>query len=364
MCKIFTLTNGTKIKSWKKVTNLIARELQAYEQDGFGYSIQGDKGIFGERSIANTFRTSLDSPVLDFPFLKKSYNRYGTSGKCTGAAMFHGRTSTNDKTLLNTHPIIKHDWNLIHNGVVTNTGDKYSMLTSNDTEHLVHYMANHGITGVEKNLTGYYAFTAIDPQGRLHVVKDSTANLFFAEISTIDSFVFATKKELIEDICKEMKWKHSVIEELKDNTYLIYENNVLVSQTDIKPKGRTSYEDGFASRSLGRELNDYNYDTYGSEYFERPTVVKTPTDIIVRGKPAPVTDMDLETESMELFLEEMETLADHTYTFKSYQGYDLDINEFMLLDDEEKLNCIVIRPDGIVIDTLDYYNDKLYQGAI
>jgi predicted glutamine amidotransferase len=363
MCKIFTLTNATKIKKMNRFIEIVAAELQYHEQDGFGYSIQGEQGVYGERTTAKDFNTMMVNKALGvFPFLKNEYNRYGNKSKITGAAMFHGRTSTNKKDLINTHPIIKHGWNLIHNGVVSNTGKDYTRITSNDTEHLVEYMATLGIKGVEENLTGYYAFTAIDPSGQLHIVKDSAASLYFAEVMTIDSYVFATSKQMIIDVCKKMNWKHSVVESLKDNMYLVYNNNVLISQVDITPKGRTAYEDKWSNQSLGYNLgdkyDDYNYKTWDNhvDYTEG----KGPE--LVPSIPGPSDELD--EDSIDLFLEEVNTYADSSYTFKDYACRDLTYSEFIALEDEEKICCTVIRSDGTVVDPDDYYTETLYQGAM
>lgn len=348
MCKIFTLTNTSKIKALDKATNTIAKHLAAREGDGFGYSVLGKKGIFGERTLfPDSFRASFSRPMLSVPWVTHSYNRFGTKTEGIGPGIFHGRTSTNEKTLVNTHPINKHDWSLIHNGVVSNHGPVYETITTNDTEHLVHYLANHGIRSIEEHLTGYYAVSAISPDGRLHIIKDSTANLFSARIETIDSLVFATTQCLIEDICKELKWKHSVISPVTNNTYLILSGNTLDHHETINPRGRTITESRFASQSLGYSLDDDSYTRSVSS--------------LNLYSPAPVTS-DL-TEDEQCFLREIEQCADGSYTFKDYRGNDMSLEDFRLLCDDEKLACTVIRDDGTIVSPTDYYTEKLYIGA-
>lgn len=346
MCKIVTLTNTSKIKNIDKTVNIILSKISDYERDGLGYTIDGEKGIYGERSVhVNEFSTSFKSEIHSVPFTTAVYNRFGKKSKPIGAGMFHGRTSTNHKNLINTHPINKHDWSLIHNGVVTNHGPSHDMMTTNDTEHLVHYMGMESIESIEKYISGYYAFTAIDPVGQLHVVKDSIASLYFARISTIDSFIFATTKVLIKDICLEMKWEHSIIETVNDNQHLIFRGNELISMNSITPRGATINETKHSEKSLGRKIDQ-------SEGWTGPL-----NDI------AKYSD-DTNSESIMLFLQEVETQADHSYTFLDYQENVMTIEEFQELEQEEKIYCTVIRPDGTIVDPNDYHTDKLYDGAI
>lgn len=342
MCKIITLTNTKKIKNIDKVINYIAKQLAQLERDGFGYCIQGKQGTFGERTLfPSAFKTSFHRPIFKSSFVSDSYSRFGTKDIPIGAGLFHGRTSTNHKTIVNTHPINKHDWHLIHNGVVTNIGESYETITTNDTEHLVHYLANQGIRAIEENLTGYYAVTALSPDGRLHVIKDSTANLYSAKIETINSIVFATTQALIEDLCKHFKWKCSTISPVKDNVYLIFEGNQLIHQENIIPKGRTFEESRFASLSLGRDLEDM------------------PTVIPFREVPPEST----RTYSEESFLNEVNQYLDGSYTIKDFRGNDLPIEEFRLLTDDDKLDCTVIRSDGTIVCPLNYDEESLYYGT-
>lgn len=360
MCKIFTIVNGSKVEKVNKLINLVARELQYHEQDGFGYTIQAERGIYGERTIDKNFKTMMDCSIVGAPFGLVTYNRFGSKSKCNGAMMFHGRTSTNSKSLINTHPINKHGWSLIHNGVVSNQGKDYTRITSNDTEHLVEYMATQGIKGVEENLTGYYAFTAIDDKGNLHVVKDSNASLYFTMCETLGSYIFATSKDMIIDVCKAMDWKYSVVEPLKDNMHLIFTNNELVHQEDIKQLGRTSYENQYASRSLGYNLSEGGPTDYDGWEYYRDEYRGTGSTIRDTGLKENIT----ENESIELFLQEVNELADDSYVFKDYKGNDLTYEEFMQIPDEDKIYYTVIRSDGTVVDAFDYYNETLYHGEV
>jgi hypothetical protein len=300
----------------------------ASERDGFGYAIQGIKGVFGERTLSRYWATNRP-PKL--PFLENSESE--TFGDIkqhwNGPALFHGRTSTNHKSLINTHPIQKRGWSLIHNGVVTNHGPDYKMNTTNDTEHLLEYLSTTGIKGIEDHLSGYYAIAAIDPKGRLHLARDSKAWLYSAYIPVIESHVFATTQALIEELCEELEWTHEPIYKVQDNVYIIMNGNKVQKQETIKPRGFSLVESQFANRSL-------SYQTTGREY---------------------LGDYQSHQDRVP-FLQECAEI-DSSYTITDDCGVPIELNEFHKLDDISKMNCVITRPDGTIVDPDDYYTDKL-----
>lgn len=338
MCKIFTLTNMSKIKNLNKTINIISEHLASSEKDGFGYAIQGSEGVFGERStMPDTFLTSFDKPVTSTNYAIDIYNRFGIKNKAVGAGLFHGRISTNDKTLLNTHPISADNWHLIHNGVVTNHGPQYTMNTTNDTEHLLHYLKGPGgIKDIETHLTGYYAISALDPQGQLHVFKDNIASLFVAKVESIDSVIFATTPFLIINICAELGWEYSIISQVKNNTYLIFKDNNLMYHGNISPLGFTKQETAHAERSIGRIID------------------------VIESSEADVIEETLYSDDQISFLEEVNNFADADYRFFDYHGNVLSLEEFSILEDNEKLYCTVVRPDSTIVSSEDYDSQRLY----
>ena len=120
---------------------------------------------------------------------------------------------------------------------MSNHGPKYEMITTNDTEHLVQYMSTTGISDIEKYITGYYAVSALTPDGTLVVFKDSIASLYCAYVETIESYMFATTESLIQNVCKDLKWKHSTIEQVNDDIYIEFRGNEIVKMEDINPPG-------------------------------------------------------------------------------------------------------------------------------
>ena len=217
-------------------------------------------------------------------------------------------------------------------------------------------MATQGLKGITENVTGYYAFTALDPHGDLHIVKDNCANLFFAEIETIESYVFATTKESILNVCKAMEWKHSVIEQLKDNHYLVYKDNELIKQEEFKPLGRTAYESSYAQASLGRSLGPQDDDYYSgwNREYHSPKLVKE----------TGLTNGITENESIDLFLEEIRTMADASYVILDHRNNEIPLEDFLKMPDEDKIYYTVIREDGTIVDAFDYYHEQIWKGAM
>lgn len=342
MCKIFVMTNMRQVEDLETTIDVISSAITGTEKDGFGYTIQGSEGLYGERTTEpRGFKTSFEREIIELPFLKPlNYNRFGVKTEPDGAGIFHGRTSTNKRNIENTHPINKDGWSLIHNGVVNNLGPKYKMQTTNDTEHVLHYLSTQGIKAVEKNLSGYYAIAAFDPKNQLHIFRDNIAPLHFAKIEELDTFVFATTKELISEVCGEMGWDHSIISEVKDNVYLIYNQEAeLVHSSYIKPMGWTANESKHASKSLGFNI----------------------TDDGIQEENGP-SRSELYSDDEILFLDEVNNCADHSYKFFDYHEIELSFEEFDALDDNEKLYCTVVRSDGTVVNSQDYQAETIYQG--
>jgi hypothetical protein len=285
------------------------------------------------------------------------------------SGVFHGRTSTNQINLSNTHPIKKGDTYLIHNGVVSNNGPTYIQETSNDTEHLLHYLnQKNGIQEIEKFISGYYAVCALKDK-ELIIFKDSIAPLFAAYIKEIDSFIFATTEILITQILKEMEYEHSNISAMNNDTFLKFKDGILTENFKIKPFGYSKRETKYAEKSLGKNINEFSYrdshDSYNSydkwdQYDSEHRYNKNKKT----NKNLSENDLSQFTESEQQFLDEVNYASDNTYYFKSYKGEEISYDEFIVLLDSEKLYCTVVRSDGTIVDPNDYYTDKLYEGNI
>jgi|ERR1035437_5823859 predicted glutamine amidotransferase len=263
MCKVIIIPNASKLVDFDHFARYAA-EMLSCMPDGYGFVAQGVKGQFGVRTLSPMgYAQGIDVPA----FCESNTESFGEVSPVTGPAMFHGRLSTNTIDLLNTHPITRDGWNLIHNGVVTNHGPKYKMNTSNDSEHVLYNLIQGGINQVGLNLTGYYAGGAIEPNGLLHVFRDSIANLYYTYSEKLESPIFATNLELIEDIGTYIGEELIGIK-VKDNTYLIYDGSKLVSHESFTSRGYDNASAMLASKSLGRELSPIEEYQDGISYSE------------------------------------------------------------------------------------------------
>jgi predicted glutamine amidotransferase len=367
MCKVFVINDMSKLstKQLPKVVETIAEHITKSERHGFGYAIQGTNGLFGERTTEpSEYKYSFSKPMFEEEFIELTYNRIGKPSKITGAGIFHGRTSTNHVNITNTHPIVKHGWTLIHNGVVTNQGKKYTKITSNDTEDLVHYMAKNGIKGVEKYLSGYYAFAAFDPDGILHIARDSMARLVCAYVKDLESIVFATTKELLNSVAKELKWNMSAIGDVIDDVYMTFNGTNRLSLENIKPRGYSTRESNYMSSSLSY-LTGSGYDDfgYGSSYSNSKAVsgtatVKRDMDKEDLENAAEYYKVNLESDDYKAFREEVK-LIDSSYKVRDAHHRPVDVMEFLSFTEAEQLDYEIVRPDGTILCPWNYFVDRL-----
>ena len=328
MCKVVAFTNASKLDV-KKASEVIGNILLKIESDGFGYAVKGDQNTFGEKCIADRFTSRLKATnLVKLPIIETRQETFGVADKPTGPAIFHGRTSTNDKGLLNCHPMIRDGWHLIHNGVVNDSGPKYFKHTTNDSEDLLQRLIL-GIEHVERDLTGYYAFCALDPMGRLHVGRDSIATLFIAWSTSIQSHIIATTEDLIEEICETLKIKVGPIDKIKDNCYLIFDGNGLIHNQLIKPRGYDSRQAEWSHKSLGYEIHSVEKQ-YLNDYFND------------------------DGEAFEDRMRELDNIDDR-YTIIDENGDLITAHEYHQLDEISKAQCIIEREDGTVIEPLRKY---------
>jgi len=266
MCKVIIIPDASKIEKFNEFTMVMADALSSMP-DGYGYAAAGDQGVFGVRTLnPKAYVKGVKAPK----FCYQDLEGFGKVSKVIGPAMFHGRMSTNVKSLTNTHPISRDGWHLIHNGVVTDHGPKYAMTTSNDSEHVLYRLINGGIESVAANLTGYYACGAIDDDGLLHVFRDKTAPLYCAYSNVIESMIFATTEGLVHAVGAYIK-EELVPFEMKEETYLVFSGGDVVLEETFKSRGWDDFARSHAQRSLGWENDFYEqvspaYNTELSEY--------------------------------------------------------------------------------------------------
>lgn len=412
MCQILAFTNTKKL-NLKKCLNDIGNTLLAADDDGFGFAIQGKNGVFGEKTISKKFRTRLGRiNHITLPIVKANYMQFGNPGELVGPGVFHGRSSTNEISLENTHPMQMENWNLIHNGVVDDSGPNYLKYTTNDSEDVLRRLLDgvgrdNPMEAIERYLEGYYAFTAIDPQGRLHVGRDSIAPLCIAKSAKYDTYIIGTTDSLILKVSKILDAKIGPIEEINDEVYLIFEGNNLVHSQSFKSKGYSVRQTRHAATSLHNSHRDFDFGGWnGGDTVHRGNVVDTTTRVVGLQPPIRVPldeyEDDDKTQDIEIaengidetrfnsaadadslvdfltashnekldkvtpdeynsFRDELDGM-DASYTIHDVDGKKLNLIEFRKLDPVHQEMCSIVRGDGTVVDLENYHVERLLGG--
>jgi predicted glutamine amidotransferase len=268
MCKIFAMTNVTKVKVSKELLNVVRDAVcRLSDRDGFGYAVNTlDGQLWGERTT-NPF--DLDAlahkPVNmtnQLPIVS-AQNSFGPKDAVNNVSFIaHGRMSTNQVNIQNTHPFVNKQVALIHNGVVSDPHGAVSGLTTNcDTEILLKLWEQGEIEAIEEHAAGYYAVALLDTSGQLHIVRDSRASLFIAYSETVDSYLIATTETIIKEIAKNMNWKVEEVQPIVDNVYAVFSGNDILSYEEIYPLGYGyGIDESKVATALGqsKEISQFN----------------------------------------------------------------------------------------------------------
>lgn len=247
------MTNMSQVKITKKFLSAVKNEVcRTGDKHGFGYAVLKEDGsIGGERTMRPLDWQPLQgapskSRTGSLPIILQTRDEFGkTEFRDAKSFVGHGRYSTNEVSLENTHPFYNGELALIHNGVVRdpdNVIDQSELETSNDTEILLRCWEKGGMKKIESTVTGYYALAILDKSGLLHIIRDDQAMLYIAYNRTVDSFMIATTAEIIKAVAKKMQWSIEMPEELLANIHVIFDRNEVVSHEDINPRvevGRT-----------------------------------------------------------------------------------------------------------------------------
>ena len=399
MCLVLALTNMKKVKL-NQCLNDIGNTLLKSEDDGFGYAVQGRDGVFGEKTINKRFRTRLNRiNFVSLPIVKQKYEMFGKPTELTGPGIFHGRTSTNVISLIDTHPMQIDGWNLIHNGVVDDLGPFYTKATDNDSEDVLRRLLDglnktNPMEDIEKYLRGYYAFAAIDPQGRLHICRDDIAPLHIAWSAKLETFIIGTTEGLILKVSKILDAKIGPIDEIDNETYCIFSGNELIHCQDFKAMGYTPRQAALAQQSLHRDLPTAPVKSAAdsAEVFTRlpggdiqardVTPERTFNELseadwqagvheYLKNKDDSIMDF-LKTErhpdrvrrgnlSEEVYYKYKNELDNMDASYQIYQADDrpITLNEFRKLDHISQELCTIIRADGTVVDPECYETPRL-----
>lgn len=282
MCKIYAMTNMSKVKLTPEFIKIVRDAVcKTVDRDGFGYAVNTSQGdIWGERVLNpfdfNPFEKQGTSVVSRLPIVNCS-NSFGNVGQGDAVSFIaHGRMSTNQVNIDNTHPFVNDEIALIHNGVVSDPNGivTASLKTTCDTEILLRLWEQGEIDAIESNAAGYYAIAALDRHGQLHIARDSRAQLFISWSETVESYIIATTEDIIKDVSFRMNWKIEEIKPITSDTYAVFQGNELSYHRKIEPIGYvTTINSSLIQASLGETdlpcENELEYLSGDYEAFQR-----------------------------------------------------------------------------------------------
>jgi predicted glutamine amidotransferase len=338
MCKIIAITNAENILDMEAFARRMAWILSD-QPDGYGWAAMGDDGqVFAQKTLYPMMFARNKKRKRDF--LKAHTLELGVRQEKYKAAMFHGRVSTNVTDLPNTHPMVRDNTFLIHNGVVENIGEDYKKDTQNDSEDILYHYLKGGINGVAKGVAGYYACGVLNPADKtMRIIKDSTAPLVCAFSDVLDSWVFASNRKVMQFISDYIKEDLEVID-VEDNVHVIFDRNEVVDVENFVPAERWSKKVSSQSeKSIGKKVITH-VDKVGSMDIDVP--------------------FRLEDHVSASYLEELEFM-DESYTITTDGGREVGLDYFLKLPIANKLQHNVKRANGTIMDPWAFdESDSLY----
>lgn len=234
MCKILVIAGLSAQHQAAAQKFILAAKpsMSKFDKDGFGYAATSihDGSLFGERwmnpskaliersPFTQKERELLDilGPAVD---VEQNYNSFGDITQPFSAIMVHTRMATCGVNLENTHPFVRDDTALIHNGVISNP-HIFHRTSSCDSEAILDSYLYQGvdkksdsIQDMANSLEGYYAcgVMARDREERriVDIFKSDAANLFVAWVGKLNAWVYCTSGDIIKEAADKLRWKTS-----------------------------------------------------------------------------------------------------------------------------------------------------------
>lgn len=289
MCKIMGMAGlefGQEKNVWKFVTEM-AKEMSKSNDDGLGYAAFSHEGnMWGERWLKNkeAFQRRNNLSVLEQTIMKeykniltkpKLYNKFGSiQDNSISSIILHTRLATSGKDFYNTHPFVRDNTALIHNGIIFNASELTMIQSSCDSETILNEYCDLGVKNdvnniqlVADKLTGYYACAVLstteDDIPYMDIFKDYRAHLGACFIKELGVVVFATDISDVYKVCKKLKWPVSANFLYKENS-LIRINAItgkVMNHAEFKPKS-TLYYDTF--KEVDRQI-DWDHNINGTK---------------------------------------------------------------------------------------------------
>jgi hypothetical protein len=237
MCKLAGWTSGINNPLTKhyadKALQVAASVIGKSESDGFGFAQTSFRGRFLKpkqfRSIDSLANLRRNAGARAF----RAFDVSDTADQ-TGAYnpqkhfIVHGRTATCGVNLENVHPFRHKGWTLAHNGVVSWNGKetKEHKGASCDSQHLLYCLTDHpndeqAQKHALREISGYAAFLALSPSGKLTVAVDNRAKLF-AGITNKKRWIFGTTPDIVEAVADAWNCSNVRAFQLADWTWLSF----------------------------------------------------------------------------------------------------------------------------------------------
>jgi hypothetical protein len=162
----------------------------------------------------------------------KRFDKFGLAEPIKSpSVLYHSRHATCDKNIGNTHPFVRKNVALIHNGVISNHFNLKKISSTCDSEVILNEYFDQDVMNnpekikdVASALYGYYACgvlgTTTDGTSYVDVFRNPQASLYVMYVGTLEALVFCTRKEIVEDACKKLKWQCSAAYEVESDSML------------------------------------------------------------------------------------------------------------------------------------------------
>jgi len=269
MCKLVGWTSSKNNPLAKAMADAALQaahdQIRKTERDGFGYAQAGSTGLRARYLDPHEFHDMNGIPNL-YRRAGRMAEAFATTYRTAHEGSYkpdrhmigHGRTATCGINLENVHPFRRSGWTLAHNGVINWEGPKcksHEKVTC-DSQHLLIAMADNTPMLKRKeqldHISGYAAFLALNPQGKLIVAVDDRAKLY-AGITSKERWIFGTTPEIVEAVADAWNCSGVTAYPLAAWTWLEFaEGGKEPELSDWKHKQATTRQLGFASQSLGK----------------------------------------------------------------------------------------------------------------
>jgi len=265
MCKIGAIVFSKPVEwneTLSKVVDSFHKTLCSSERDGFGFIIQSQaKSRYIERYVDPVDYIGIGKAFVERAKLGPMSNMvegvFGRDGKVpkkVRAIILHGRTSTNEKNLPNTHPFCKKGWAIVHNGVVDFDAPKgWAYYSTCDSEHIVNVLANRGPKGLH-DISGYMAIVGLNPHNDVIVGRCSTARLHVSSAAVCETpaLVFGTTSDNITSMFKDINVvDYTSPKMIRDGKLVTLRGAKQIAVDDFDLRAASTYARSQQQRSLG-----------------------------------------------------------------------------------------------------------------